>query len=172
MVKHNNAAYRLGLPLLDFLFGYTYPALVYGHHLGLAITGGYVYRGSAMPQLRGMYVFGDIVSGKIFFTDVEALRNGSQAVFYELPLQFRGAPKTLRQIVGEPRADLRLGVDDRGEIYVLTKQDGMVRRLSALVPAEGAIWPVEYPVDPLGSSFWESMRERLEATFRAFMSWR
>ena len=169
MVKHGDSKYRLGLPFLDFVLGYTYPALVYGHHLGRAVTGGFVYRGEALPQLRGMYVFGDIASGKIFFADVQALDNSGQAAFYELPLVFQGKPATLRQMVGAERADLRFGVDDRGEIHLLTKQDGRVRRLSALVPAEVSIWPVEYPVAPLESSWWESVHGRIEATARAVL---
>ena len=169
MVKHGNSKYGLGLPFFDFVLGYTYPALVYGHHLGMAVTGGFVYRGDALPQLRGMYVFGDVVSGKIFFADVQALDNGSQAAFYELPLVFQGKPGTLRQIVGAERADLRFGVDDRGEIHLLTKQDGMVRRLSALVPSEVSIWPVEYPVAPLEESWWGSVQGRVEATVRAVL---
>ena len=169
MVKHGDSKYGLGLPLLDSVLGYTYPALVYGHHLGLAVTGGFVYRGEALPQLRGMYVFGDIVSGRIFFADVQALDNGRQAAFYEMPLVFQGKSRTLRQIVGAERADLRLGVDDRGEIYVLTKQDGMVRRLSALVPAETSIWPVEYPATPLEGTLWDTVYGRVEATARAVL---
>lgn len=34
--------------------------------LGISITGGYVYRGSRNPPLRGSYVFGDFVSGRVF----------------------------------------------------------------------------------------------------------
>jgi hypothetical protein len=169
MLMHGDAAHKLGLPFFDFMSGYTYPALVYGHHLGLAVTGGYVYRGDALPQLRGMYVFGDIASGRIFFADAQALNNGRQAIFYELPLYHQGKPKTLKEIVGAARADLRFGIDDRGEIYVLTKQDGMVRRLAALVPAELSIWPVDYPADPLDGSWWSAIYERLEATTRALV---
>lgn len=169
MVKHGDETYRLGLPFLDFLYGYTYPALVYAHHLGRAVTGGYVYRGKALPQLRGMYVFGDVASGRIFFADVQTLSNGSQAVFYELPLQYKGRRTTLKQIVGADRADLRFGIDDRGEIYVLTKQDGMIRRLSAFVPADVSIWPLDYAVDLLEGSWWDSIKDRIEATMRVLL---
>lgn len=33
---------------------------------GRSVTGGYVYRGAALPELRGSYVFGDFVSGNIW----------------------------------------------------------------------------------------------------------
>ena len=32
------------------------------------------------------------------------------------------------------RADLRFGIDDRGEIYLTTKRDGMIRKLSITAP--------------------------------------
>ncbi len=42
------------------------PVAQYDHTVGQSITGGYVYRGSAMPALAGRYVFGDFVSGRIW----------------------------------------------------------------------------------------------------------
>jgi glucose/arabinose dehydrogenase len=42
------------------------PVTEYDRSLGSSITGGFVYRGSAMPDLVGWYVFGDFVSGRIF----------------------------------------------------------------------------------------------------------
>jgi uncharacterized repeat protein (TIGR03806 family) len=38
----------------------------YSHSVGQSITGGYVYRGTAIPALAGRYVFGDFVSGRIW----------------------------------------------------------------------------------------------------------
>ena len=168
MVSHGDETRRLGLPLGDFLAGYTYPALTYGHHLGRAITGGYVYRGNALPELRGMYVFGDIVSGRLFAADVVRLSSGAQAPFYELPLVHRGRPRTLLDIVGAGRADLRIGVDRRGELYLLTKQDGMIRRLTGFAPAQSALWPVEHADDLLEpASTWTPLADRLRATLEA-----
>jgi glucose/arabinose dehydrogenase len=42
------------------------PALVYGREGGCAVTGGYVYRGRAIPRLHGTYLFGDFCSGTIW----------------------------------------------------------------------------------------------------------
>lgn len=42
------------------------PIAQYSHELGQAVTGGYVYRGSAVPGLVGRYLFADFVSGRIW----------------------------------------------------------------------------------------------------------
>jgi glucose/arabinose dehydrogenase len=44
----------------------TPPVAEYAHPDGLAVTGGYVYRGTAIPGLVGRYVFGDYSSGYIW----------------------------------------------------------------------------------------------------------
>jgi glucose/arabinose dehydrogenase len=42
------------------------PVAEYSHDEGAAAIGGYVYRGTAIPQLAGKYVFGDWSSGRIW----------------------------------------------------------------------------------------------------------
>jgi glucose/arabinose dehydrogenase len=42
------------------------PVAQYSHDDGCSVTGGYVYRGNAIPRLRGRYVFGDYCSGTIW----------------------------------------------------------------------------------------------------------
>ena len=52
--------------------------LEYDHGDGISITGGFVYRGSAIPELVGKYVFGDLalrnnpprVDGRLFYADL------------------------------------------------------------------------------------------------------
>ncbi len=46
--------------------GLTCPIYEYGHALGVSITGGYVYRGCAIPDLKGYYFFADYQSGRIW----------------------------------------------------------------------------------------------------------
>ena len=39
---------------------------VYGHGDGCSVTGGFVYRGTAVPAARGRYFFGDYCSGSVW----------------------------------------------------------------------------------------------------------
>uniref|UniRef100_A0A452VCJ0 HHIP like 2 n=1 Tax=Ursus maritimus TaxID=29073 RepID=A0A452VCJ0_URSMA len=41
------------------------PIYAYGHAVGKSVTGGYVYRGCESPNLNGLYIFGDFVSGRL-----------------------------------------------------------------------------------------------------------
>jgi glucose/arabinose dehydrogenase len=63
--------------LIDPIQG-TLGTLQYDHGDGISITGGFVYRGQAIPQLYGKYVFGDLalrnapprVDGRLFYADL------------------------------------------------------------------------------------------------------
>jgi len=39
------------------------PIYAYPHQMGKSVTGGYVYRGCESPNLNGLYIFGDFMSG-------------------------------------------------------------------------------------------------------------
>lgn len=45
------------------------PIFEYPHLEGFAVTGGFVYRGTRVPSLRGKYVFGDFITGQISALD-------------------------------------------------------------------------------------------------------
>ena len=51
-------------PLID-------PVWEYDHQIGKSVTGGRVYRGKAIPELVGRYVYGDFVSGKMWALAVD-----------------------------------------------------------------------------------------------------
>ncbi len=118
----------------DYRGNFVDPVVQYDHNDGDAISGGFVYRGARIPQLYGKYIFGDRVFGRLFYVDVDTLAPGRQAPFGELRLLQGGEQIDLLTIVPtgrRARADMRFGTDAAGEIYVLTKQDGMIRRLDA-----------------------------------------
>ncbi len=42
------------------------PRAVYPHSQGCSVTGGYVYRGTSLPEIYGWYVYGDYCTGRIW----------------------------------------------------------------------------------------------------------
>lgn len=133
---HENVLFPL--PENDAQYGYTYPVAQYSHHIpknwpgfyGIAIAGGYVYRGKAIPELVGQYIFADFGNdGRFFHVSVSDLVNGKQAKIKELRLFDKGQEKSFLKIVNSDRSDVRFGVDEGREIYVTSKSDGKVRKL-------------------------------------------
>ena len=64
------------------------PVAEYGHDDGVAVIGGFIYRGTKIPALAGKYVFGDLQdpngTGRLFYSDlsthvIQALRFGTTA---------------------------------------------------------------------------------------------
>ena len=131
VIDENNENVLYPLPKNDDSYGYTYPVAQYDHDIrGIAITGGYVYRGKAIPELIGQYIFADFVKdGRFFHVAVDELVDGKQATIKELRL-FEGKQEvSFLEIIRKKRSDVRFGVDEEGEIYVTSKQDGKVRKL-------------------------------------------
>ena len=104
----------------------TYPVAQYDHTEGYAISGGGVYRGKALPELVGKYVFGDIVSGRLFYVVESDLQFGSLAQVWEFNISLNGEPTSLARMIGGGRVDLRFGWDAEGELYVFEKGRGMI----------------------------------------------
>jgi glucose/arabinose dehydrogenase len=119
-------------PTDDASRGYTYPVAQYDHDDGKAITGGFVYRGTRVPALAGQYLCGDMVNGRIFHAPAADLKPGATVALKELTLRRNGNAVTLTTLCGgaNGRVDLRFGQDQWGEIYILTKQDGRIRKLA------------------------------------------
>jgi hypothetical protein len=136
LLMHDDEVEVFDLPPDDASNGFVYPVIQYDHDEGdRAISGGYVYRGTRALPLLGRYVFGDLVSGRLFSARADLLDGSGLVPFSELRLIDTGdyTPRSLLEMVGDgvaaPRADLRFGLDDEGEIYLLTKRDGRIRRL-------------------------------------------
>jgi glucose/arabinose dehydrogenase len=45
---------------------FQFPIAEYGRTEGASVTGGFVYRGKAFPELNGTYIFGDFISGRVW----------------------------------------------------------------------------------------------------------
>lgn len=158
VVDENNENVIYELPENDRNFNYTYPVAQYDHDIppgvtefyGIAITGGFVYRGSAIPELVGEYIFADFGSDARFFhVPVDELVDGKQATIKELRLFEGKTERSFLEMVGKTRTDVRFGIDEAGELYVTSKQDGKVRKIvpspeSINYPSQGTITPTVY----------------------------
>ncbi|OWL98252.1 glucose dehydrogenase [Deinococcus indicus] len=93
--------------------GFVDPVLVYGRQEGQSVTGGFVYRGAAIPALKGQYVFADFATGTVWAAPA------------------RGQTWTKRTL-GRVDNPSTFGEDERGELYVAEYSSG---RLLKLAPA-------------------------------------
>lgn len=118
------------LPADDSLYKITYPVAEFDHDEGVAISGGMEYWGDAVPLLKGKYLFGDIPSGRLFYTNITDIQQGKQAPIHEWRISLNGADTTLVQACGSSRVDLHFGRDAHGELYILTKADGKLYKLT------------------------------------------
>jgi len=104
-----------GEPLID-------PVMAYDHSVGVAVIGGFVYRGSNYSQLAGKYVFGDFGlgfparSGRLFVADIDGPKAFNRRA---LEIAANGVPFT--------GALLGIGEDESGELYVLASNGSVLR---------------------------------------------
>ena len=123
-----------------------YPVAQYDHDDGMAVGGGFVYRGKRIPSLFGKYLFTDFPRGRLLAIDSAGLVPGQPAAIEEVRLTFDGVERDIAFVAGfanakrpaEMRIDARLGIDHDGELYLLTKGDGWVRRLGPVPTARTA----------------------------------
>lgn len=130
------------LPPDDTKYGYTYPVVAFDHNpppgqppcktSGHAVVGGFVYQGTNVPELRGKYLFADFVPGRVFYADTQEMHAGGKlATIYELALfTDTGQPVTMEQLAGGSRTDVRFGTDGHGELYVLSKANGKIWKIT------------------------------------------
>lgn len=99
--------------------GFSFPVDSYTHGPGCSVTGGFVYRGCAMPDLGGTYFYSDYCAP--FFRTFEI--SGGLA----MNLQDRTSQLT----PGGPAIDsvASFGQDARGELYILSIEGGRVYRI-------------------------------------------
>jgi hypothetical protein len=127
--------------------------LEYDHNEGISITGGFVYRGTAMPELYGKYIFGDLAlktqpqraDGRIFWADLQL------GTMYAFPLpQFGGSA-----VLPSGLTVHGFGQDGNGELYALATNTsangngGVVYKLASLRLAfqvSGNLLNISWPV--------------------------
>jgi mono/diheme cytochrome c family protein len=130
----------------------TYPVVAYPHTSasgGDAIAGGFVYRGSRIPALKGKLVFGDITTGRVWYVEMKDVLQADDdnpttiAPMHELDAGLRRRVEDafrarggrgdiipgIAAVAGRGRVDMRFAEDSAGELYVLTKADGMIRQV-------------------------------------------
>jgi hypothetical protein len=129
---------------------FIYPVAMYDHSEGVAITGAFAYHGK-IEQLRGKLVFGDVNRGRLFAADLAAVKAADDGIpetvapIEEIQLYVRGADgqrvyTSFRELVegmmgtSLPRTDLHISQGRDGELFLTSRQDGMIRML---VPDSG-----------------------------------
>ena len=113
----------------------------------IAVTGVVVCRDCNVPQLNGMVLFGDLPTGVLMYFPADGAPpgGGPESIRQVLLVEgagadgAEGAGKTLFELVQEKRAaqgrgasdrvDLRFGTSASGDVFLITKRDGVIRRL-------------------------------------------
>ena len=92
--------------------GLVQPIVEYDHTQGCSITGGYVYRGTAIPALQGTYFYGDYCEG---FVRSFRLAGGMATEQSDWPAL-------------DPNENITsFGEDEAGELYIVTQQGRIYR---------------------------------------------
>lgn len=99
------------------------PIHVYDHNTGCSITGGYVYRGSAITPLRGTYFFADYCDAKIW--SFRYTLSAGKTEFLDRTTELRAAGVDIGAIVS-------FAQDAEGELYVIDQGSG----------TNGEIWKI------------------------------
>lgn len=109
------------------------PIAEYPHIDGQSISGGYIYRGSEYPNLKGHYFYADFVQGKIWSMYKTSTSTWSTPTL-ELDTNFNISA---------------FGEDENGEMYVLDYYGGSIRRLEdAQGPTPDLSASIKYPHKP------------------------
>jgi len=109
-------------PVLEYLNARNGQLDTDNHLTGVSVVGGYVYRGSAIPELRERYVFGDLAPGGRLFVGTPPGDGGDGWGMNHVELTDEAASK-LAQITA-------FGRDDDGEIYVVDGSGSLFRLVS------------------------------------------
>ncbi len=114
------------------------PALQYSHQEGASITGGYVYRGSDVPALKGWYVYSDIAKDTLRAMKVE---NGKVVGRAEMP--------------GGRTYTVSFGESQKGELYAVTLGGELAKVVGASTSGTQATTAPTAPSTTAGSTLTE-----------------
>jgi glucose/arabinose dehydrogenase len=89
------------------------PIHEYGHGEGCSVTGGYVYRGRALPALAGTYLFGDFCSGTLWGLTRDAAGRAAVRILARTGLAISS-----------------FGEDEAGEVYLCDHAGGAIYRIA------------------------------------------
>ena len=101
------------------------PVWEYRHmNSNASITGGHVYRGSDIPELKGMYVYGDFGSGCVWALDYQGENNITNTLIEDTPLNI-----------------VAFGTDEANELYIVGLYGilGLYGRLYKLADPPGSV---------------------------------
>ena len=124
------------------------PLAVHPHSEAASITGGIVYRGDRFPALRGAYVYGDYVTGKVWALRHDARRLTELKEIADTPLKIvafgEGADRELYFLDHAPNAQVyRLApageAASMGKFPRKLSQSGLFSSMSPLEPAPGVV---------------------------------
>lgn len=102
----------------------TDPIHEYGHSTGQSITGGYVYRGTALgPSYRARYFFGDFIASRVWsLTLVLDLNDEARAADVREHTAELGGAAALAGVSS-------FGVDADGELYIVSYSRGVILKV-------------------------------------------
>ncbi len=88
--------------------GLELPIWEYGHSIGHSVTGGFVYRGSALPELNGSYIYGDFEYGQIWALEYDGLNPTNNSLLVDTNLLITS-----------------FGMDENNELYIVDYRGGI-----------------------------------------------
>ena len=118
------------------------PVVSHSHTESRSVTGGFVYRGSRLPELVGAYIYGDYVTGKIWALRME---NGKLA--------------SVQELVDASIQVIAFAEDRRCEIYIVG-YDGSIHEL---VAGRDVAANREFPRRLSETGLFASVRDRVPA---------
>ena len=127
VLREGNSA-TVGAPAVQPAFlPFTDPVHQYDHSVGASVTGGYVYRGVAMPGVRGRYFFADFVTGRVWSAIMAVNSTTREAIVTEV-IDHTAALRATAALANVSS----FGLDAAGELFVVDYGRGAVLRMEQL----------------------------------------